>query len=276
VSNVNNVRVRGGNTSNVNVGNVNVGNRVNYSDNSKAWVSQRQNWGNDIRTGVGGRYNNVFNANYFSRPPVVGGYNYYGGWAARGPYYAWTPMTWASFGTFFGAAMLSAKPVYYAYGQGGNVYYENNVVYVNGQASGTPQQYYSQAQTLATAAPPADQVNAQQQDWMPLGVFALTSEDTGDSQAVLQLAVNKQGVIAGTYYNEANQASRPIQGSMDVNTQRTAMSFGDNKNTDLILETSINNLTQDEAPALLHFGAEQSQPVLLVRLKQPDGTLPAK
>jgi len=49
------------------------------------------------------------------------------------------------------------------------------------------------------------------------------------------------------------------------------MSFADNKNTDRILETSINNLTEDEAPALLHFGAEQSQPALLVRLKQPEG-----
>ena len=48
----------------------------------------------------------------------------------------------------------------------------------------------------------------------------------------MQLAVNKQGVIAGTYYNEASQVSRPIQGTVDVNTQRAAMSFADNKNTD--------------------------------------------
>ena len=32
----------------------------------------------------------------------------------------------------------------------------------------------------------------------------------------MQLAVNKQGVIAGTYYNEANQVNRPIQGTVDV------------------------------------------------------------
>ena len=166
--------------------------------------------------------------------------------------------------------------MYYAYGQGGNVYYENNVVYVNGQASGTPEQYYQQAQSLAAAAPPADQVNAEPQEWLPLGVFALTSEDTGDSQAVIQLAVNKQGVIAGTYYNEANQVSRPIQGTVDVQTQRAAMRFADNKNTDRVLETGIDNLTQDEAPSLLHFGAEQSQPMLLVRLKQPDGAPPAQ
>ena len=193
----------------------------------------------------------------------------------RGPYYAWSPFTWAAFGTFLGGPWANVQPIYYAYGQGGNVYYENNVVYLNGQAAGTPQEYYQQTQALAAAAPATDQINGQQEDWLPLGVFALTSEDTGDSQIVLQLAVNKQGVIAGTYYNEANQASRPIQGTADVKTQRTVMTFADNKNTDRILETGINNLTQDEAPALLHFGAEQSQPVLLVRLKQPDGTPPA-
>ena len=186
------------------------------------------------------------------------------------------PFTWGAFGAFLGGPWATVQPVYYAYGQGGNVYYENNVVYVNGQAAGTPQEYYQQAQALAAAAPPADQVNAQQQDWLPLGVFALTSEDTGDSQTVLQLAVNKQGVIAGTYYNEANQVSRPIQGTADVKTQRAVMTFADNKNTDRVLETGINNLTQDEAPALLHFGAEQSQPVLLVRLKQPEPSGPAE
>jgi len=266
----------GGNTTNVNVGNVNVGNRVNYSDNRQAWVSQRQNWGNNVRTGVAGRYNNVFNESFYRGGFVRGGYNYYGGWVGRGPYYAWSPVTWAAMGTFFGAAWVNAHPTYYAYGQGGNVYYENNVVYVNGQAEGSPEQYYQQAQALAAAAPPTDQINGQQQEWLPLGVFALTSEDTGDSQAVVQLAVNKQGVIAGTYYNEANQVNRPIQGTVDLNTQRAAMGFADKKNADLVLETSVNNLTQDEAPALLHYGAEQSQPMLLVRLKQPAGQAPSQ
>ena len=71
----------GGNTTNVNVGNVNVGNSVNYSNNRQAWVSQRQNWGNNVRTGVGGRYNNVFTNSFYRGGIVPGGYNYYGGWA---------------------------------------------------------------------------------------------------------------------------------------------------------------------------------------------------
>ncbi len=84
---------------------------------------------------------------------------------------------------------------------------------------------------------------------------------------MIESLLNKHGVIAGTYYNEAGQVSRPIQGTVDLKTQRAAMSFADRKNTDLILETSVNNLIQDEAPSLLQFGAEQSQSMLLVRLK---------
>src|SRR5262249_18577168 len=74
-----------------NVGTVNVGNRVNYANNRQAWVSQRQNWGNDVRGSIGNRYNNFFNDAWYRRPYAGVGYNYWGGWAGRGPYYAWTP-----------------------------------------------------------------------------------------------------------------------------------------------------------------------------------------
>jgi hypothetical protein len=171
-------------------------------------------------------------------------------------------------GAWFGGAWATAQPIYYGYGTGGNVYYEDNTVYVDGQAVGSSEQYYQQTQAIAAAAPPVDQVGPQD-EWLPLGVYALTSEDTTDSSAALQLAVNKKGVLAGTYYNEDTQVSRPVQGTVDVKNQRAVVSFGDGRDTNLVLETGVYNLTQDEAPALLRFGAEQSQPRLLVRLKPP-------
>jgi hypothetical protein len=85
----------------------------------------------------------------------------------------------------------------------------------------------------------------------------------------MQLAVNKQGVLAGTFYNEDSGASRPLQGTVDPKSQRAVLTFGDGQNSETVLETGVYNLTQDEAPALLHFGADQSQPLLLVRLKPP-------
>jgi hypothetical protein len=40
--------------------------------------------------------------------------------------------------------------------------------------------------------------------------------------------------------------------------------------TDVVLETGLYNLTQEEAPAMIHFGAEKSEQALLVRLEEPE------
>jgi hypothetical protein len=42
------------------------------------------------------------------------------------------------------------------------------------------------------------------------------------------------------------------------------------KNKSTVCETGVYNLTQDEAPALLHVGKDKTQQWLLVRLKQPE------
>ena len=59
----------------------------------------------------------------------------------------------------------------------------------------------------------------------------------------------------------------PISGQVDKKTQRVAWKIGSN-NT--VLETSLQNLTQDVAGCLVHFGADITQTWLLVRLKQPE------
>ena len=251
---------KGGNTV-INTGDVNIGNKTNYNDNRQQWVDNRHNNGNVVRNNAGNRYWNGYNNPNWH---AGGGYAYWGGWGAPG--YGWQAATWATMGAFVGASLANnTQPVYYAYGTGGNVYYENNTVYVNGQASGTPAAYTQQAQAMVQAAPPADQP----QEWMPLGVFALSREGISDTQAVIELAVSKTGVIAGTYHNEASGVSRPIKGTANLETQRAAIGFADGKNTDVVVDTGLYNLTQDEAPGLMHFGTDQSEPVLLVRLQQP-------
>ena len=136
---------------------------------------------------------------------------------------------------------------YYAYGDGGNVYYEDNTVYVNGQPSGTAEQYAQQAQAFVAAAPPPEK--AADAEWLPLGTFAVTREDVEDSQGMIELAINKQGVLAGTYYNEASGVSRSLKGTLDQKSQRVAIGFADGQKEEVVLETGIYNLTQEEAPA---------------------------
>jgi hypothetical protein len=250
----------------INVNNVNVGNKINYSQNAQGWVNNQRVSADRVRANAGDRYTNAYRDGAYRRG-VTGGYGYYNGWGTQGAYYGWRAPTYAAVGAFCGASLANAQPIYYGYGDGGNVYYEDNSVYVNGQPAGTSEQYAQQALSYVAAAPPPEQ--AQQEDWLPLGVFALSREDTGDSQALLELAVHKQGVLAGTYYNEATGASRPLKGTIDQKSQRAVVGFADGKNTDLALETGIYNLTQQESPALLHQGTEESTPVLLVRLPEP-------
>jgi hypothetical protein len=249
-------------------GDVNIGggNRVNYVDNKKQWVDNRHATGNQVRVNAGNRYASAYTSGAYRRG-AVGGYPYNNGWASRGAYYGWRAATFAGLGTFLGAA-IAREPAYYAYGDGGNVYYEDNTVYVNGQSAGTAEQYAQQAQAIVAAAPPPEKTA--EAEWLPLGAFALTREDVEDSQGMLELAINKQGVLAGTYYNEASGVSRPIKGTLDQKSQRVAIGFADGQKEEVALETGIYNLTQEEAPALVHFGTTQTTPVLLVRLQPPE------
>jgi hypothetical protein len=255
---------RTNNSTNINVGNVNVGNSVDYSKNQKAWVDNHHATGNQVRLNSGNRYAGAYTNGAYRRG-VVGGYPYNAGWNARGPFYGWQPVSYAAVGAFMGAAWVNTQPRYYAYGSGGNVYYENNTVYVDGQSVGTPEQYVAQSAALVAAAP----AQVDDTEWLPLGTFAFTREGVDDSQAMMELAINKQGVLAGTYYNEATQISRSLKGMLDKTTQLAAVGFADGKNPEVVMETGIQNLTQDEAPALLHQGTEVSTPVLLVRLQAP-------
>jgi len=144
---------------------------------------------------------------------------------------------------------------------------------VNGKPVATADEYYQQASALATSSPPAQ---TSETEWLPLGVFAVTRAQATDSNALLQLAVDKNGVIAGTYYNTTTDIVRPVRGMVDKKTQRAAWTFSDGKNTDIIMETGLFNLTQDQTEALVHFGKEKTQQWLMIRLDQPKGDATAE
>ncbi len=160
------------------------------------------------------------------------------------------------------------QPIYYDYGN--NVTYQDDSVYVDGQNTGSSEQYYQEAQTLAETGAAASAPANDDGDWLPLGVFAMTHEDQSKANLILQLAVNKQGVIRGNYTATVTNDSKVVQGSVDKKTQRAAFTVGDNK--DNVIETGIFNLTKDEAPALVHFGKDRTEQWLLVRVKKDDGT----
>ena len=104
---------------------------------------------------------------------------------------------------------------------------------------------------------------------MSLGVWAMVKGDEDESNNILQLAVNRDGIIRGNHYNALTDETTPIQGAVDKATQRAAWTVGDNSK--VISETGIYNLTQEETSMLVHFGPDKTQNWLMVRLPEPEG-----
>ncbi len=162
-----------------------------------------------------------------------------------------------------------SQPVYYDYGSDGNVTYQDNSVYIGGTQVATTDEFAASAMDLATVAPPESEEQATEAEWMPLGTFAVSmNEKDVHPSMTMQLAVNKQGIVSGTLYNIDTDQAQTIQGQVDKGTQRTAFRIGNSD--DLVAETGLYNLTQSEAPLLVHFGPDRVENYLLVRLEQSE------
>lgn len=181
---------------------------------------------------------------------------------------AWVYAPWATLSVWLGCP--ASQPVYYDYGN--NVVNQDNSIYVNGQDAGTTAEYYQQAQSLARTGTKAGDSSGE--PWMPLGVFALSESGQTSANLILQLAVDKQGVIRGNFTNTQSNDSQLVHGAVDKKTERAAWTIGDDTKT--VFETGIYNLTKDQTPVIVHFGNDQTEQVLLVRLDQKaEGQSPA-
>ncbi|MHC4402106.1 MAG: hypothetical protein ACYTG0_20740 [Planctomycetota bacterium] len=157
-------------------------------------------------------------------------------------------------------------PYDYAYTDDSYAYYgDDGYVYIDGEKSVTSGQYAEQAASLANSAPEVDDETT---DWLPLGVFAVATQEGAEPVIFLQLAVSKEGVITGTYYNSTIGTTQPVSGMVDRETQRAAWTAGDYKNT--VMETGVYNLTQDESTLLVHFGSGRTQQWHLIRQQEPE------
>ncbi len=207
----------------------------------------------------------TFNRNWYRHNPNA----WWGSGYANG---VWAAATWSALNNWFGQAW---PPFPYDYGD--NLTYVNNNVYLNDQPISTANEYYQSAADLAQTGEQAQipsqplttntQPNAANAKWMPLGVFNALREKEKTSDMMMQLAVNKEGIIRGNYFNQSDKVVQPIEGSVDKKTQRVAWVVEDRKN--IIFDTGLYNLTKDETPVLVHMGKDKTEQWLLVRLKQP-------
>jgi hypothetical protein len=189
--------------------------------------------------------------------------------AARWAGPTWRPIAWGALAGFAGYGAYASEPVYYDYGE--TVVYQGDTVYVSGEPAGTVEQYTQQATAIANAGAEA-KADPKAGEWQPLGVFAMVGEGEEKSNNIFQLAINKEGVIGGEYYNALTDETSPVKGSVDKKTQRAAWTVGDKKYP--VYEAGIANLTKDETTMLIHFSKEKSQQFALVRLPPPEGKKP--
>ncbi|TWT74116.1 mu-protocadherin- cell-suface protein [Allorhodopirellula solitaria] len=258
-------------------------------------INQWHSWGNDVRFRWNGyhHHNNWFAGDWwYSHPGGLCPWHYYHSFNRYPWNYWWRRPTWTAASSWFtwsAPATVWSQPIYYDYGSGGNVTYENNNVYINGEEVATADEFAQSAAALATVTPPvspateggeiaaedvagqevADSDAADSDQWMPLGTFALsTDEDDVEPTRLVQLAVDKSGIISGTLYNRETDQADAIQGRVDKQTQRVAMRLG--STDEIVAETGLYNLTQDEAPLLVHFGTDRVENYVLVRLEEPE------
>ena len=224
-------------------------------NNMHGWSNTNlNNHGNDVRNNF--YHNNSWNNNYYSAHFN----NWWGGGYAGGGF--WAGLGFGALTSWCTMAVM-ARP----YNYGTNVVYQGDTVYYNSEPVGSRQDYYQQASDLASqgkeATPPKET------EWQQLGVYALSKNQDKDSSNMIQLAVSRDGIIRGNFYNSVLDTTLPISGKVDKETQRAAWSVGDKK--EVVYEAGMKNLTMDQTPVLVHFSAKKSEQMVLVRLKEPDG-----
>ena len=94
--------------------------------------------------------------------------------------------------------------------------------------------------------------------------------DETTSNDIFQLAINKDGVIRGNYYNAVSDSVTPVFGSLDKKSQRIAWTIGDKKEP--VYETGLYNLTEQETAMLVHFSKDHTEQYNLFQVPpQEDG-----
>lgn len=223
------------------------GQRIHRQELQAQWRQQA----GQIRQAFHGRYDDLFTPQWYLDHPAA--------WHATHPYAnAWAAVAW---GTLY--AWVGVAPVPVAYDYGSTVVYEGDTIYIEGEAAGSTDEHTQEASELAEAGWETDGAN---DDWLPLGVFALAPGKQAEANVLLQLATNREGIIRGTYYDLLSENGQPVQGSVDKSTQRVAWRVASAKTA--VMETGLSSLTQSEAPLLVHLSDGRTQNWLMVRVEK--------
>lgn len=120
---------------------------------------------------------------------------------------------------------------------------------------------------VTTSEPPANPEDRQAGEWLPLGVFGLVDATGRTTPMVLQLAISRAGILAGTYFNADSDATQQLTGQLNPTTQVVSWTVSDNPT--VVFETQLVGLTQTQSDVAIRFGSDVSETWHLVRLDAP-------
>jgi hypothetical protein len=129
-------------------------------------------------------------------------------------------------------------------------------------------EFFSPAAQAAALAASGQTELPSNADFLPLGVYSLAQPNQQEASAMLQLAVSKEGVVRGSYYDVLSGQEHAIAGSIDKNTRRVAWSVAPNNK--VFFETSLENLTKESGPVAVHFENGESRQWTLARYGSPE------
>ncbi len=100
-------------------------------------------------------------------------------------------------------------------------------------------------------ADPAGTGAAEDESWMPLGVFALRPTDEPQANLVLQMTVNRDGILRGSQFHTSTQKAENVTGAVDKPSLRVVWRAGDNRQA--TFETTLGELTKTEGNLTLRY-----------------------
>lgn len=190
-------------------------------------------------------YNNWFNSNFYQRHDL-------------------TP-NWDAGANLWRAARWNTAANWLSWGAAYPYYYDDY-----GYAIPYEEEPTTVAVQQTAPAPSTTQVSENPASaWLPLGVFSLSkdSNNAGMSNMIVQLALNKNSDLAGTYYNTNLDKAYDLDGFVDKESQQAVWKLSDNPNSPIV-KTGLYNLTQESTPVTIRFPNGNEQIWLLTRLKE--------
>lgn len=210
-------------------------------------------------------HNRPFSRDWYGRHHHAWG----GGWGWGNP---WNVANWGTTAAWLGLG-AAAVPEWGGYGPTDTTVYDTdneslNVTVPETEAAQNLSTEALNEQTAAAQALAAQGATepAGDEKFLPLGVFTLAPEDQTEASALVQLAVSKDGLLRGTYYDLLTDADQPIQGAIDKRTQRAAFTLGSQGK--IAFQTALGVLTEPSGPISVHYENGQTRQWVLARYQQ--------